>query len=201
MVSWPRSVPGRLTPGWGRKPRRWAPTLGALPRPGVEKVDAGAGTSRSLMSYGLSFPPGDGGEGARGQGKLSFKSLSASRNFLWPGSDGCQLSEARVWGDVCSGSRRLEGRRGGGVPSLLLGRWGSRLCPSGPTGRAADRRRVGAGAGRLRPLGPRAPLPPAGTGAGRLALPPAQPLAGRARAAQRPPGAPGRASTWRRAGA
>lgn len=39
-----------------------------------------------------------------------------------------------------------------GVPFLLLGRWGSRRCPSGPTGRGADRRHVGAGAGRLRPL-------------------------------------------------
>lgn len=145
----------------------------------------------------------------RSQGKLSFKSLSASRNFLWRGCDGCQLSEARVWGALCLGARPSEG-----VPFFVLGRWSSLLCPSGPTGPDVDRRYVGAGAGWLRRLCPRAPLPPAGTGAGCLPLP-LRPAAARpaptavpraistlagARAAQRPSGAPGRVSTWRCAG-
>lgn len=145
----------------------------------------------------------------RSQGKLSFKSLSASQNFLWRGCDGCQLSEARVWGDLCLGARPSEG-----IPFFLLGRWSSLLCSSGPTGPEVDRRYVGAGACRLRRLCPRAPLPPAGTGAGCVPLPlrraasrPASTVVPRAistlavaQAAQRPVGAPGRTNTWRWAG-
>lgn len=108
--------PGAPDPGLGQEASALGTHLGRAAQAG-----GGEGGRRSrhvaisdvLRAF---LPPGDWGEGARGQGKLSFKSLSASRNFLWPGSDGCQLSEARVWGDVCSGSRRLEGR-GGSLPS------------------------------------------------------------------------------------
>lgn len=107
----------------------------------------------------------------KGQGKLSFKSLSASRNFFVAGRDGCQLSEAGVRGDLCSGARPSEG-----VPFFLLGRWGSRLCPSDPQrGSRAPWRgsRPAAPLGLRAPLRPRAPARAAALSA-RARPPPAQ---------------------------
>lgn len=133
MVSWPRGVPGRRTRGWGGKPGRRAPTLGALPRPGVEKVDAGVGTSRVLISCRFSSTRA-GGEGVGGQGKLSFKSLSASPNFSRLVGYGCQLSEA--------GEIRVQGhgpQGGDGHPFLRAGKVGAAARGTGATDPAPPR--------------------------------------------------------------
>lgn len=125
---------------------------------------AGGGEGGHVVISGfllLSFARGR-GRGSERPRKTFFKVRSASRNFSWPGSDGCQLSEAREWGDVCAGSRRWE--RGRFPPA---GKMGQSLVPLGShwPGRGSPAR--WRGSRPAAPLGPRAPLPPAGTGAGR----------------------------------
>lgn len=95
-------------PGLGQK----APARGThLGRAAEARGGEGERRSRHVASsYFLPLSLTQGwGRGSEEPRKTFFQVAFGVAKLLWRGCDGCQLSEARVWGDLCSGARPSEG--------------------------------------------------------------------------------------------